>query len=37
MLGEKRLVLCEVLVLRSRKQGGNDVGVEGVKGVDVYL
>ena len=37
MLREKRLMLCEVLVFRSREEGGNGVGVEGVKGVDIYL
>ena len=37
MLGEKRLVLCEVLVFGGREERGNGVGVEGMEGVGVYL
>jgi hypothetical protein len=37
MLGEKRLVLCEVLVFGGGEEGGNSVDVESVEGVGVYL
>jgi hypothetical protein len=37
VLGEERLVLCEVLVFGGGEEGRNGMGVEGVEGVGVYL
>jgi hypothetical protein len=37
VLGEERLVLCEVLVFGGGEEGRNGMGVEGVEGMDTFF